>query len=186
MNCRLVKPAWLIQPAQWCLKMSVAEDFFSFYLYFIKQNCKTQCRLFIVHATCQAVKRSEKSIIDRKYLLPLKHYNFVSQQVTEIQLLSFFKNIRVFAHQQPANVSKEETPASVVRVSVRLWIFVVNPVVSSPFKDIILWVEVKTDCIMKAAIIKTLDVCLLGCRSMLSVIFRYLKSHGVSNTKEHP
>lgn len=132
---------------QWCLSVSRWETLFSFfacYLYLIKHNYKIQCRLFTVHTTCQAVKWCVKSIID---LLPLKHYNLVSKQVTKLQLLAFLDNIRVFAHQQPANVSKEETPGSIVRVSISLRIFVVNPVVSSPFKDIILWVEVNTDCI---------------------------------------
>lgn len=42
-------------------------------------------------------------------------------------------------------MSEEEAPHGVVRVSVCLGILVVNPVVSSPLKDIILWVKVKTE-----------------------------------------
>lgn len=74
----------------------------------------------------------------RPVILPLKHHNFVGVQVSKLQLASFLNNVRVFAHQQPANVSKEEAPDGVVRVSISLRIFVVNPVVTSPFKDIIL------------------------------------------------
>lgn len=49
----------------------------------------------------------------------------------------------MFAHHQPTNVSKEEAPHGVVRVGVRLRVLVVNPVVSGPFEDIILWVRAK-------------------------------------------
>lgn len=75
----------------------------------------------------------------------MKHHNFVGVQVSKLQLASFLNNVRVFAHQQPANVSKEEAPDGVVRVSISLRIFVVNPVVTSPFKDIILWIQIKTE-----------------------------------------
>lgn len=70
--------------------------------------------------------------------LSLKHHNFVIQQVAELQLAPFLDDIGVFAHKQPANVREEEPPHGVVRVGICLWIFVVNPVVSSPFEDIIL------------------------------------------------
>lgn len=78
------------------------------------------------------------------FLPPLKHYHFVRQQVSELQLPAFFYDIWMFAHQQPANVGKEEAPFGVVGVGVCLWVFVVNSVVSSPFKNVILQVEGKT------------------------------------------
>lgn len=78
------------------------------------------------------------------HLLPLKHYNLVRQQIVKLQFASFFNDIRVFAHQQPANMSEEEAPNGVVRISICLWIFVVNSVVSCPFKDIILRIQGQT------------------------------------------
>ncbi len=61
-----------------------------------------------------------KSTIDLSHLLPLKHYNFVGQQVIELQLASFLNDVRVLAHQQPADVREEEAPHGVVRVGVGL------------------------------------------------------------------
>lgn len=58
--------------------------------------------------------------MDRNHLLPLKHYNLVRQQIAKLQFASFFNDIRVFAHQQPANMSEEEAPDSVVRISICL------------------------------------------------------------------
>ena len=63
----------------------------------------------------------------------------------DFQLASLLDDIRVFADHQPANVREEEPPDGVVRVSIRLGIFVVNPVVSSPLIDIILRVQVNTE-----------------------------------------
>lgn len=62
----------------------------------------------------------------------------VGQQVAEVQLAPFLDDVGVFAHQQPADVSEEEAPHGVVGVGVRLRILVVDPVVSGPFKDIVL------------------------------------------------
>lgn len=56
----------------------------------------------------------------RLVIRSLKHHNFVSHQIFELQLASFLNDIRVFAHQEPANVSKEEAPDGVVRVSICL------------------------------------------------------------------
>lgn len=105
----------------------------------------------------------------------MKHYNFVRRQVIELQLFPLLDDIGVFAHHQPADVSEEEAPDGVVRVGISLRIFMVNPVVSSPLIDIILWVPVKTDithtlrtqrgrcAVMKAAIMRAGTVCVCVC-----------------------
>lgn len=90
--------------------------------------------------------RFETTIND---LLPLKHNNFVRLQVVEFELAPFLDDVGVFAHQQPADVREEEAPHGVVRVGLRLRVLVVNPVVSSPFVDIILEQGRKVACAVK-------------------------------------
>lgn len=69
---------------------------------------------------------------------PLEHHNSVSFQVRQVQLLSFSDDIRVFAHQQPANMSKEKAPFCIMGICIRLREFVVCTVVSGPLINIIL------------------------------------------------
>ena len=77
------------------------------------------------------------------YSLPLKHDNFICLQVTELQLASFFYDVGVLANHEPSNVGKEESPYGVVGVCVRLRVLMVDPMVSYPLEDVILWIAIR-------------------------------------------
>lgn len=68
----------------------------------------------------------------------LEHNNTICLEVTEVQLASFLNDIWVLTYQQPADVRKEEASFGIMWVCISLWIFVVDTVVSTPLKDIIL------------------------------------------------
>lgn len=61
-----------------------------------------------------------KLIIRKEYILPLEHDNFVSLQVTELQLLPLLNDVRVFTHQEPTDVGEEEPSDGVVGVGIGL------------------------------------------------------------------
>lgn len=71
-------------------------------------------------------------------LLSLEQNNGVSKEITDIQLLSFFRHIRVFTNKQPTDMGKEEPSGGVVRVSIRLRVFVMHPVIPRPLVDVVL------------------------------------------------
>lgn len=75
------------------------------------------------------------SIVD---LLPLERNDRISQQITEVQPLAFFDHIFVFLHKQPAYMREEEASPCIVGVGICLRVFVMGPVISGPFKDIVL------------------------------------------------
>lgn len=77
-------------------------------------------------------------LTQKPYSLPLKHDHLVSQQVVKLQLASLLDHVGMFAHEQPANVGKEEAAHGVVRVGVRLRVLVVDPVVAGPLVDVVL------------------------------------------------
>lgn len=54
----------------------------------------------------------------RLVVFPLKHYDFVSIEIFQLQLASLLDDVGVFADQEPADVREEEPSFGVVRVCV--------------------------------------------------------------------
>lgn len=87
-----------------------------------------------VSRSCPARDNSAVSL----HLLSLESNHRISQQVSEVKLAPLLDDISMFANKQPPDMGEEETPAGIVRVSIGLWVLVVDSVVPGPLKDVIL------------------------------------------------
>lgn len=68
-------------------------------------------------------------------------------EIRHINLFSFLNHVRMFPAEQPANMREKETAFRVMRISVCFRVFVVNSMVASPLKHVILK-QCKTDSIL--------------------------------------
>ncbi len=59
-------------------------------------------------------------------------------EIADVDRLSPFLHIGVFAHKQPADVSEEEPALGIVWIGLRLRVFVVHTMVPGPLYDVIL------------------------------------------------
>eukprot|EP00978_Attheya_sp_CCMP212_P027734 scaffold93559_cov49-Attheya_sp.AAC.2 len=67
--------------------------------------------------------------------LLLKHDKGVFAQITKVQLASGRNHVWVLLDKEPSHVSKEKTSGGIVRISIRLGVFVVNTMVPRPVKN---------------------------------------------------
>jgi hypothetical protein len=72
------------------------------------------------------------------YSLALKDYNGVLQKIADVNSLSTAFHFGVLLAQQPTNVSKKETTAGVMRISISFAKLVMDTVISAPFINIVL------------------------------------------------
>lgn len=59
----------------------------------------------------------------------------IGEDVAHVDLAALLLDQRMLVHHEPADVRKEEAPVRVVRIGVRLRVFVVHPVVAHPVVD---------------------------------------------------
>lgn len=68
----------------------------------------------------------------------LERTNWVTSDVTNIDLLTLDLDLWVFANHEPAAVGEEEAALGVVRVCVGLGVLVVDAVVANPLYNVVL------------------------------------------------
>jgi hypothetical protein len=68
----------------------------------------------------------------RFVVLFLIEHHRIGEQIVQGYARAFARHIRMLFHEQPADVSEKEAALGIVRIGVRLRVFVVHPVISTP------------------------------------------------------
>lgn len=71
-------------------------------------------------------------------LLATKHDDRICQYITHIELTTLSNYIWMFFQHQPANVGKEKSPVAIMRIRIRIRIFMMHFMISNPVVRIIL------------------------------------------------
>lgn len=71
-------------------------------------------------------------------LLDSKYSNRISQYIAHIDLTTLLNHIWMFLRHQPTHMREKESSFTVMRIRIRICIFVVHPMISHPFKNVIL------------------------------------------------
>lgn len=70
------------------------------------------------------------SLLRGGHLLALESYNRVAHQIIHTNLFAFLDHFGVLAHQEPANVGKEEAASRIVRIGIGFRVLVVDSVIT--------------------------------------------------------
>ena len=75
---------------------------------------------------------------EERKIVSLEYQYRIGIEVTVVEGFTLPLHLWMFSGQQPTDVSEKEAPLGIVRVTMRLRIFVMNSVVTCPFYDVIL------------------------------------------------
>jgi hypothetical protein len=106
-------------------------------------------------------------------LLFLELNNRIGQDVTHVDLFPTSFHLRVFLHHQPSDVREEQSAARVVRVGICLAVLVVDPVVSDPLEEWVLWKYVYKIKLDVRRCIKLARASVLLCERVLAMSYKW-------------
>lgn len=68
----------------------------------------------------------------------MKSHNRICHKVSQFNIFALSDDVGVLSAQQPTNMREEKSPFGVMGIGISFGIFMMSPVISTPFIDVIL------------------------------------------------